>query len=221
MKIVNSLMNILLSTTEIDIENCLEFYKNLKNQDIASIKTDDLPDEFGEDSFKIIDEFIKKTYYLDYECLILFDYITGEILKCAVGSEDNVSISFKEGEFENHNVASIHNHGEGIFSPPSGKDFDIINRDFEDYELIASQNELWILKAKIKDKNLANRCYINASFIFKSIYQRCSNRYNDKEIIDKIANIQYGNKILKYINDETENNIQLTKREYKNDNTHS
>lgn len=46
------------------------------------------------------------------------------------------------------NIASIHNHPSSVYSPPSDKNFGILMRTFEDYELIASAKELWILKAK-------------------------------------------------------------------------
>ena len=43
---------------------------------------------------------------------------------------------------------SIHNHPINAFSPPSGKNFNILLRDFEDYEFIVGRDGLWILKAK-------------------------------------------------------------------------
>ena len=51
-------------------------------------------------------------------------------------------------EFEDNYVASIHNHPSIVYSPPSGKNFGILLRDFEDYELVVGPNELWVLKAK-------------------------------------------------------------------------
>lgn len=41
--------------------------------------------EFSENALKTINEFIKKTYDLEYEIVLYFDYVTGEILKCAIG----------------------------------------------------------------------------------------------------------------------------------------
>ena len=124
-------------------------YDKLKINDVASIKIEDLPEEFGKEAFKTIDEFIKKTAYLNHEWLLYFDYKTGEILRCIEGKKDNVELKFKDGEFEGHQVASIHNHPSDVMSPPSGKNFGILFREFEDYELIASRKELWILKFKL------------------------------------------------------------------------
>ena len=116
-----------------------EKYKKLKIEDVLSISPNDLPKEFLSESFKTVNEFIKKTRNLDYECVIYFDYFTGEILKCAFGDESDVSINFDDDEFKDNHVASIHNHPEDVFSPPSGKNFGILTRCFEDYELIAEE----------------------------------------------------------------------------------
>lgn len=145
---------------------------------------------------------------------IYFDYVTGEILKCAKGENDNVSITFREGEFEGYHVASIHNHPKNIFSPPSGKNFRIFERDFEDYELIVGFEYFWILKAKGLHQNLVSQMNIISDAIFNSTLERCSLRYNDVEIINKICDIRYGNELSKYINDKDIIDIQLTKKEY-------
>ena len=55
---------------------------NLKIKDVPSIKRTDLPSEFSDEAFKIVDEFIRKTIDLNYEILIYFDYVEGKILKC-------------------------------------------------------------------------------------------------------------------------------------------
>lgn len=57
-------------------------YENLEINNVPSISQMDLPLEFGGGAFKTVDEFIKKTHFLDCEWVIHFDYITGEILKC-------------------------------------------------------------------------------------------------------------------------------------------
>ena len=130
-------------------------YNKLKINDVASIKIENLPEEFGKEAFNTIDEFIKKTIYLNHEWLLYFDYKTGEILRCVEGKKDNVKVKFEDGEFKGKHVASIHNHPLNVISPPSGRNFGILLREFEDYELIASNKELWILKAKTVDRQLA------------------------------------------------------------------
>ena len=128
------MLSILINDSE---ESDLERYMNLKIEDTPSIKRTDLPSEFSDKTFKIIEDFIKKTKNIDYEILIYFDYIEGEILKCKIGSKSNVKIIFEDDEFKGRHVASIHNHTKDMYTPPSDKNFGIFSRDWEDYELIA------------------------------------------------------------------------------------
>ena len=147
-------------------DSACESYSKLNLENCVSVKRQDLPDEFSDEAFKTVDEFVKKTYLLDFECVLYFDYLTGEILGCAMGDVDKVKINFSDGEFEGHQVASIHNHPSNVFSPPSAKNFGILKRDFEDYELIASHDALWILKAKgvyddlINEFNVASEVFL-------------------------------------------------------------
>lgn len=145
--VTSSLKNNMLHTESLDL--ACEKYRNLKCGDFPSIRRQDLPDEFSDLAFKTIDEFIKKTYNLSYECLIYFDYITGEIIRCMFGNFDSVELTFDDEEFKGYNVASLHNHPAGVFSPPSAKNFGILGRAFEDYELIASRDGFWIFKAEV------------------------------------------------------------------------
>lgn len=173
-----------------------------------------MPEEFSNSEFKTIDEFIKKTFSLDYECLIYFDYITGKIIKCAIGKLNSVELSFDEEEFDSYHVVSIHNHPNSICSPPSSKNFGILGRDFEDYELIVSRDRLWILKAKGTYLDFLLELNIVSDLLFYSSFESCSNRYNNEKIIDKMMDIMYGNQLSNYINDKNIGNIQLTKKEY-------
>ena len=129
-------------------------YSELKKENNVEIRKSDLPEEFSEKAFKLVDEFVKKTHKLDYEVALYFDYITGEVLSCSMGIFDNVKLKFNPDDYKDRHIASIHNHPQDVFSPPSDKNFGILQRDFEDYELIAGINELWILKAKGVDMGL-------------------------------------------------------------------
>lgn len=73
---------VVLLTNLVNIDVDFKDYENLKINNVPSINPMDLPMEFGEDAFRTVDEFIKKTHYLDCEWVIHFDYVTGEILKC-------------------------------------------------------------------------------------------------------------------------------------------
>ena len=45
-------------------------------------------------------------------------------------------------------VASIHSHPKGCYSFPSPYNFDILENDFEDYELITSECAFWLIEFK-------------------------------------------------------------------------
>ena len=192
-------------------------YNELESEDVSSITSNGLPNEFSKEAFKTVNEFIKKTKNLEYECTIYFDYISGEILKCAIGDDEGVSLIFEEGEFENNHVASIHNHPSKVYSPPSDKNFDILMRDFEDYELIAGQTGLWILKAKCTSPNMNIDLKLSALYLLDSCQEYCQNLYSDNEKADEVCDIMYGVMLSNYINDKNINDIQLVKREYEYD----
>lgn len=181
-------------------------YQKLKINSKKFIKKTDLPPEFSDLALETINEFIKKTSNLNLECGIFFDYITGEILKCAFGDEEHVILHYNEDEFIEKHVASIHNHIKTLLSPPSDKNFNILLRSFEDYECIASPDVLWILKAKSVNRHLAKDLNESA-LILKGISEKFSNDEIDE---DKL----YGKMLLNYINNKNIKNIQLQKREY-------
>jgi hypothetical protein len=102
----------------VSVNSDFEEYIRLKNNNSISIKKQDLPQDFSEKAHDIVLDFIGKTRDLDYEWLLYFDYITGDILRCVKGKSDNVNLVFEDGEFENNYVASIHNHPSDVLSPP-------------------------------------------------------------------------------------------------------
>ena len=136
-----------LLTLLVDGDSLKQYFELDKDKRI-SIKFEDLPSEFNPKVFEIIEDFIQKTKNLEYECLMYFDYVTGKILKFEIGETDRVKMDFNENDFEGCHIASIHNHPSSVYSPPSGKNFGILLRNFEDYELVVGQTGLWILKAK-------------------------------------------------------------------------
>ena len=92
--------------------------------------------------------------------------MTGELINCKIGSGENIIFSFNEDDFKRKHVASLHNHTNEMYTPPSDKNFGIFSRDWEDYELIAGWNCLWILKEKIKDNNLVKELRIESRKLF-------------------------------------------------------
>lgn len=123
------ILNFLTTIINENQNKSLEKYLKLEIKCNSLIRREDLPSEFSDDAFNLVDEFIRKTIDLDYEILIIFDYVTGEIVKCKIGSELNVKITFDEKEFEGKRIASIHNHTRDMYTPPSDKNFGIFSRN--------------------------------------------------------------------------------------------
>ena len=139
--------SMILAFCMLNVGSDFEEYEKLEKRDVSIIKKEDLPAEFSDEAYDTVVDFIRKTRCLNHEWVIFFDYVTGEILKCAKGISDRVKVNFDENEFEGCHVASAHNHPINALSPPSGKNFNIFQRDFEDYELIVGRSGLWILEA--------------------------------------------------------------------------
>lgn len=205
--IIMALLSLLLNV------GSFEEYGKLRKDENISIRLEDLPVEFTPESYETIVEFIQRTKNLEYECIMYFDYVTGQILKFEAGVKDKVKIEFSDGEFEGFHVASIHNHPAGVYSPPSDKNFGILMRDFEDYELVVGQNGLWILKAKCIDFQLNFELKFSALQILNSCQEYSKNKYSYPQS-DEICDIIYGVTLSNYINDKNINDIQLTKVEY-------
>ena len=175
--------------------------------DIPSVSSEDLPEEFDQKAVKLVDLFRRKTANIPYECMLFFDYKTGEIIYCFV--EDNLDGKIREEinefYFEGKNVASIYNHPKGFLSAPSGKNFQILEIENEDYELICGHDEFWILEAKgVFDKEIVEEIRNEARNLYRD-----SSAYNND-----IISIIYGNALLKYINNKNKDNINLTKVRY-------
>lgn len=197
----------------VDESDC-EKYQKLKINNVASIKKSDLPSEFSDKAFEVVDEFIKKTANLDFEILLFFDYKTGEIIKCKLGDKDNVKLKFKDNEFKGHHIASIHNHTKDMYTPPSNRNFGIFLREWEKYELIAAKDCLWILKGKYVDSDLVDELRKESSKQFLSALKYCLRRYSPlNHAYDKCDEL-YGKILSNYINDKNINDIQLTRRRY-------
>ena len=210
--IISSLIFLVAGMLNVGLD--FEEYECLENRNAPLIKKEDLPNEFSDEAYNIIVDFFEKTWNLDYEWALFFDYDSGDILKCVKGSDDNVIIDFKDDEFDGYNVASIHNHPKNVFSPPSHKNFGILTRKFEDFELIVGCNELWILKAKGNYENLIFEFKFISRLLFKAALDNSNLLYDDWDEINNHCEKSYGNQLLKYINDKNIKDIQLTKREY-------
>ncbi len=213
-KIIFSLMVLVVGM--LNVGGDFDEYQKLENKKAPLIKKDDLPQEFGDGAFDTIVDFIEKTRDLDNEWVIYFDYVTSKILKCGNGSGDKVSVNFEDGEFEGHHVASLHNHPQEVLSPPSSKNFGILERNFEDYELIAGFEYFWILKAKGIHKNLVGD-FNNASDVAYALsFLFCTRRYGNGCVFNRMQDLRYGGELLNYINGKNINDVELNRLRYVN-----
>ena len=214
MKIKNIILCLIIIVCSLlNVGSDFEEYENLENKNVPVIKKEDLPDEFSHNAYNTIVDFIQKTRCLDYEWGLLFDYVTGEIIKCVKGKEDKVRLDSAGGEFEGKHVSSIHNHPDHVLSPPSYKNFNIFLRIHEDYELDGGRDGFWILKAKGIHENMIKEVR-EASFVY---YIFALSQCNDSKRIEENTECEdslYGGMLSRYINDKNITDIQLIKKEY-------
>lgn len=176
---------------------------------LSPITSKDLPDEFSEKAVKTVDMFRRKTVDLDFECLIYFDIDTGNIVSCNFSDDepDKVTAVIYPDCLNGMHIASIHNHPNRYYSPPSGKNFEMLSHEFEEYEIISAQSELWILESKeiIFDNKTIDKIRDMADKSFES-YLATSNIELKKgyQVIDNV-NRDYGIYLLNYLNNEFDN----------------
>ena len=110
-------------------------------------------------------------------------------------------------------IASIHNHPDQYYSPPSGKNFQMLGFDFEDFELVISFNELWILESQqevFSDEDI-EEIRQQADNLFHLSYDKVNKDFEmGYEVIDNV-NYKYGDYLLNYLNNYSDT-IKLTRR---------
>ncbi|MBQ8016640.1 MAG: hypothetical protein IJ258_00895 [Methanobrevibacter sp.] len=76
-------------------------------------------------------------------------------------------------------IASLHNHPKQFCSPPSSKNFQMLGLEFEEFELISSQEELWILKSNemIFDDETIAEIRKNVDGYFNLVYEDSCNNF--------------------------------------------
>ena len=172
--------------------------------DIKSIDRNDLPVEFSEETSEFIDLFRRKTVHENTEWNFYIDYKNNEIIHCLHGQSTNVKDRINVGLMQNRNILTIHNHPKGTYSAPSPKNFEILEHEFENYEIICAEKEYWILESKNKYSKIhAEKFKTKIETLFQDIKLKSIN-----------PNKEYSNKLSEYIN-SSNNNIKLSKREYR------
>lgn len=174
-----------------------------------------MPEDFSEKGVKTVDMFRRKTYDLDCECLIYFDIETGDIVFCSFASGDKlneVTGDIYSSLLKGMHIASVHNHPNRFFPPPSGKNFEMLGLEFEEYELILSEMELWILESKmvIFDDKEINRIREKANDYLDSCFDDLRMDLDEDYLILDNINKNYGDFLLYLFNKY--DNIKLTRR---------
>jgi hypothetical protein len=110
------------------------------------------------------------------------------------------------------NIASLHNHPKQFCSPPSGKNFEMLGLEFEEYELILSKNELWILESKgiIFDDEI-KEIREDAEAYLDSVFEEANLEFDEGYLVLDNVNQIYGDLLLINLNNKL-NNIKLTRR---------
>lgn len=197
-----------------------ERYRHLPiNWSVPPITKDDLPSEFSQKAVNTVNLFRRKTFDLDVECMIFFDIHSGNIVSCNFADEnkvDNVEGTIYVDFLEGMHIASVHNHPNAFCSPPSGKNFEMLGLEFEEYELILSQNELWILESyELFDKKVIETIRKKDNEYLNSIFEEVNFELDENYMVLDAVNKIYGDLLLIYLNSSFDN-IKITRR-YLND----
>lgn len=132
----------------VEDEDWIRYKVLMVDKSLKSIDFSDLPDEFCDESCKLIDEFRRKTVKLEEEGMLYFDYMTCEVIYCWQGKVGESGGGFDRRNFDGRHIASLHSHPIGYYSFPSPENFDILENEFEDYEIITSIDTFWIVEFK-------------------------------------------------------------------------
>ncbi len=130
----------------------------------------DLPSEFDAELCEFINLFRRKTANEQKEWEFYIDYENNEIIHCLHGNSTKVKDWIHSGLMKNKKIFSIHNHIKGTYSAPSWKNFEILDHEFEDYEIICAEKEYWILEAK---GHFDEKCIKKMKRKIKKIFFKC------------------------------------------------
>lgn len=193
--------------------NFEKFKKLDADLNVKSVDKIDLPSEFSKETCEFIDLFRRKTANETNEWNFYIDYETNEIIHCLHGSATSVKGNIHSGLMKNKKILSIHNHPPKTYSAPSPSNFEILDNEFENYEIICAEEEFWIIKAKGKFNEQTTE-HIKTKI--KDIFFKCDNGIYSNASENKIydSNKEYSKQLPKFINN-LKSNISLIKKEYK------
>lgn len=182
-------------------------YKSLKKDNgLKSINPMDLPNDFCQEACILVDEFRRKTVNEKVEWMLYFDYRTGEIVYCWQGEEGKCISEIDRKHFVGKNIATIHNHTQKYYSFPSPDNFDILENDFEDYEIITSVNAFWTVEFKGSiTKKLREKFQLDLSIEFERLENEIKSHYVDMLMVRQMSEMLFSEYLLNYIEKSIEN----------------
>lgn len=186
------------------------------NWPLPPLTKEDLPKEFSPQAVKTVDMFRRKTIDLPFECMLYFDYKSGNIVSCNfsdTNSPNEVKGIIYPYLLKRMNIASIHNHTIQYSTPPSGKNFEMLSLEFEEFELILSKDELWILESReeVFSSQKINQIRDKIDYNYESIFSDINSEFVEGYVVIDEFNKRYGDFLLNYLNKEY-NNIKLSRR---------
>ena len=193
-------------------DNFKEFCELKEDETVKIISHNDLPPEFNEELCNFINLFRRKTVNEKAEWEFYIDYENNKIIHCLHGKSTNVKGWIHSALMKNKKILTIHNHIKGTYSAPSWKNFEILEHEFEDYEIICAEKEFWILEAKGEyDEKYVERFKTK----IEAIFQDTKSKSLEKDFLfeNYNPNEEYSNRIQEIINKQ-KNNIKLSKKEY-------
>ena len=182
-----------------------EFLRLEIDWNTKTIDKNDLPKDLSKEACDFINLFRRKTHNETREWNIYLDYETGEIIHCFIGEGNSVKGIINTNILNERKILTIHNHPKDTYSPPSATNFEILEHEFEDYEIICSYGEYWILESKEKiDLIVIKKIKQEIKHIFiecENLKESSKTKKYEKELINFINNLKI--------------NISLTKKEYR------
>lgn len=201
---------------EIEDKDWIKYKSLKKDMSLKLICPGDLPGDFCKKACELVDEFRRKTVNQKVEWMLYFDYRTGEIVSCWEGEEGKCNSEVNRKHIGGKNIATIHSHTEKYYSFPSPDNFDILENEFEDYEIITSINAFWTVEFKGSvSKELRENFQLGLSIEFDKMEEEIKARYVNMFVVRHMCERLFSEYLLNDIEKNIENiPLVLNKKEY-------
>ena len=116
---------------------------------------------------------------------------------------------FDRIHFQGRNVASIHSHPKGYYSFPLPNNFDILENEFGDFEIIVSVGVIWIVGFNgCVEKEVRQKFQFCIGKDMDKIYHKVKSKFDDENIVNSLVEFFIGHYLLNNV-DKKINNINL------------